>query len=78
MPKQPPKPKKYEPGENPASRRNLHPRKPSYTEEKSDRRLTVTSTGWDGCKALASELGLSGVSELLECLGRAELIVSRP
>lgn len=45
--------------------------------EKKSRRLSVTNEGWQGCKQLSDELGLS-VSEILESLGRGELILSKP
>lgn len=44
---------------------------------KKTRRLSVTEEGWSGCQKLSQELGLS-VSEILESLGRGELILSRP
>ena len=76
MPK--PKPKKHERGQNPKSLDSLRPRLPIYPEDKLVRRCTVTVTGWDGCKAVVKELGLSGVSELLEMVGRSELLISKP
>jgi hypothetical protein len=72
-----PEESKHPHGQNPESLKNLHPRDKIYPEDKRDRRLTVTETGWLGCKGLAQELGLSGVSELLEKLGRKELEISR-
>ncbi len=44
---------------------------------KKHRRLTVTEEGWQGCVEISEELGIS-VSEILESLGRGELILSRP
>ena len=44
---------------------------------KKSRRLSVTNEGWEGCQKLSSEIGLS-VSEIIESLGRGELILSRP
>ncbi len=44
---------------------------------KKSRRLSVTNEGWEGCQQLSLELGLS-VSEILESLGRGELILSKP
>ena len=61
---------------NPESLANLvHDRRPeTYDEPKKHRRLTVTTTGWDGVQAIAAEHGIS-VSELLEKLGRKQLAV---
>ena len=61
---------------NPNSLANLsrEGRPPTYDEKKKPRMLTVTATGWDGVKVLASEYGLS-VSELLERLGRKFLTI---
>lgn len=69
--------KKYERGHNPASLENLKARPPIYPENKKIRRCTVTDSGWQGCKSIADELGLSGVSELLELIGRSGLTVSK-
>ncbi|MDJ0715797.1 MAG: hypothetical protein QNJ54_16450 [Prochloraceae cyanobacterium] len=44
---------------------------------KKHRRLSVTEEGWEGCQKLSKELGIS-VSEILEALGREELILARP
>ncbi len=44
---------------------------------KKPRRLSVTNEGWEGCQQLSLEVGLS-VSEILESLGRGELILSKP
>ena len=45
--------------------------------EKKSRRLSITNEGWEGCKHISSELGLS-VSEILESIGRGELILNKP
>ena len=66
----------YPHGRNPKSLKNLKPRSAHYDEPKRDRRLTVTESGWLGCKDVAASLGLSGVSEILEKLGRSELKIS--
>jgi hypothetical protein len=44
---------------------------------KKHRRLSVTEEGWQGCMEISDELGMS-ISEILESLGRGELILSRP
>ncbi len=44
---------------------------------KKPRRLSVTNEGWEGCQQLSLEVGLS-ISEILESLGRGELILSKP
>ena len=44
---------------------------------KKPRRLSVTNEGWEGCQQLSLEIGLS-ISEILESLGRGELILSKP
>ena len=66
-------------GNNPNSLANLNregrPLKRGTT--KKHRRLSVTEEGWIGCKELADELGMS-VSEIIESLGRKELILARP
>ena len=63
---------------NPISLKNLNRKgtKPRYDEPKKPRRLTVTDSGWQQAKAIAKrDLGLS-VSELVERIGRGELIVA--
>jgi len=44
---------------------------------KKSRRLSVTNEGWEGCQKLCTEIGIS-VSEVVESLGRGELILSKP
>lgn len=45
--------------------------------EKKHRRLSVTDEGWEGCKEISDDLGIS-VSEILESLGRGEFVLSKP
>ena len=72
--------KKYAPGQNPNSLANLqHEGRPKhYDEAKKKREVSVTQTGWAGCKQVAAAAGCRGVSQLLERLGRGELIVIAP
>lgn len=46
-----------------------------YEEPKKIRSVSVTTTGWSGLKEMAHALGLS-TSELLERLGRGDLVVA--
>ncbi|MGB7415513.1 MAG: hypothetical protein WA902_15000 [Thermosynechococcaceae cyanobacterium] len=67
------------------SKRTVHPnslenlihegRPPAFDEDKKRRSLTVTKTGWAGSVQVASSVKCSGVSELLEQIGRGELVV---
>lgn len=67
-------------------KRSVHPnslenlihegRPPAFDEDKKRRSLTVTETGWAGSVQVASSVKCSGVSELLEQIGRGELVVS--
>lgn len=64
---------------NPVSLRNLTNSGSTqrYPEPKERRQLSVTKTGWNSAKAIAKkELKLS-VSEMIEKIGRGELIVIR-
>lgn len=65
---------------NPKSIENLlhDGRPPAFDEPKQRRHLTITETGWKGTQAMAVAVGCRGVSELLEKLGRGELVVSAP
>ena len=47
----------------------------TYEEPKKIRSVSVTSTGWSGLQKTAQALGLS-ISELIEQLGRGDLVVS--
>jgi hypothetical protein len=62
---------------NPKSLENLRHegRPPAFEEEKKRRTLTVTDSGWDGAMAVAKGLECRGVSELLELIGRGQLLV---
>lgn len=64
-------------GRNPNSLANLGPRPLKYGEPKKKHALTLTGTGWTGLQALASALGFSSVTELLERLGRGEYTLSQ-
>ncbi|MEB3212852.1 MAG: hypothetical protein VKL39_15975 [Leptolyngbyaceae bacterium] len=48
----------------------------TYGEPKRDRRLTVTTTGWEGAKAAAKESGFASVSDFLEQLGRGRVQIT--
>ncbi|MBV8885558.1 MAG: hypothetical protein JO235_16400 [Chroococcidiopsidaceae cyanobacterium CP_BM_RX_35] len=62
---------------HPNSLKNLtHQGRPlAVGEPKKPRQLTVSDTGWTGALSLAEVLGCSGVSDLLEKLGRNQLAV---
>lgn len=47
----------------------------TYEEPKKIRSVSVTSTGWSGLQQTAKALGIS-TSELLEQLGRGDLVIS--
>ena len=72
---------KHQHGKHPNSLANLTPgsggRPKTYSEDKKNRQLTVTETGWDGVKEIAVMLNCNGVSDLLEKLGRGELKILR-
>lgn len=67
---------------NPKSLENLiHEGRPSaFDEPKQRRHLTITETGWKGTQVVARAMGCKNgnVSELLEKIGRGELVVSVP
>ncbi|MGA7935079.1 MAG: hypothetical protein WCA35_16145 [Kovacikia sp.] len=70
---------KYGHGQHPHSQANLtynsgRPR--TYGAEKKKRYLSVTDEGWDKAKEIAEAAGCSGVSDLLEKLGRGQLKLS--
>ena len=66
---------KYTRGTNPKSRQNLSARTPIYGagNKKKVREVTVTDEAWLRLKQMAKHIGCSGVSEILEKLGRDEL-----
>jgi len=74
----PRKKREYAPGENPNSQENLQPREPIFGERKKRRELTVTEEGWIGVKSLAKDSGCTGVSDLLEKLGRGLIEIKNP
>ena len=67
----------YKPGEHPNSLANLiHSGRPKvYGAEKKQRYLSVTEEGWNGAKGVAEMVDCTGVSDLIEKLGRGELKV---
>jgi hypothetical protein len=75
---QTPSEQSYSRGQNPRSQENLNRegRQPLHGEPKKDRFVRATTDGWEGFKEVAQALGIS-VSELVEQIGRGELIVSR-
>lgn len=62
---------------HPNSLKNLiHEGRPLVVgEPKKPRQLTVSETGWEGSLSVADELGCTGVSDLLEKIGRKQLAV---
>ena len=63
---------------NPVSLKNLQDGSSRrYKEDKKRRHLSVTDTGWDKTKAIAKEQLKLSVSEMLEKIGRGELIVTK-
>jgi hypothetical protein len=44
-------------------------------EATRDHKLTVTDTGWDGLEIVATQLGYSSKSALIEAIGRGEVEV---
>ena len=76
-----PKKSEYTPGTHPNSLENLtyHKGRPlAYDEPKKRREASVTQTGWDGLKQVAIEAGCTGISDLLEKLGRREIELKLP
>ena len=68
----------YSPGTHPKSLENLtHEGRPlTYDEAKKRHEVSVTDTGWTGAKKAAKEAGCTGISDLLEKIGRGELTVN--
>ena len=62
---------------NPRSLENLRHegRPPAFDEEKKRRTLTVTESGWEGAMSVAQALDCRGISELIELIGRGQLLV---
>jgi hypothetical protein len=62
---------------NPKSLENLN-RKGRITpyKGKKTREVSVSEEGWVGAKTIAQSLGCSGVSEMLEKIGRGEILLS--
>lgn len=60
---------------NPKSLKNLNRKgkKKAYDEDKKQRYLSVTETGWEGTVAITKEFGCSSVSELIEKIGRRQI-----
>jgi len=52
-------------------------RTPDWDEPKLRRYLSVTETGFNGAIALAKSLGCNSVSDLLEKVGRGEILFSK-
>jgi hypothetical protein len=50
---------------------------PRYEEGKKRRQLTVTDEGWNATKAIAKKQFKLSVSEMLEKIGRGELILQK-
>ncbi len=75
----PRKKSEYSPGTHPKSLENLthHEGRPlTYDEAKKRHEVSVTDTGWTGAKKAAKEAGCTGISDLLEKIGRGELTLS--
>lgn len=70
--------KKIGRGNNPNSRQNLSPRTPLYGETKKVHEVTVTEEAWVALKGVVKSSGCRSVSDLLEKLGRGELILQLP
>ena len=64
---------------NPISLKNLtnSGSKQRYNEQKKRRQLSITDTGWNASKAIAKEQHQLSVLEMLEKIGRGELLVVR-
>lgn len=74
---------KYKPGENPQSLKALEEhrykegRPPIYGSSKKQRYLSVTEEGWEGAQEIVREAGYSGISDLIEKLGRKQVKLPR-
>ncbi len=72
----------YSQGENPKSLANLklgRGKKPRGfdNEDKKQRSLSVTDTGWQGMKLLSKQYGCKSVSEFMEKAGRGLLSLDK-
>jgi hypothetical protein len=70
---------KYRHGKHPNSQANLTysgGRPKTYGVEKKNRYLSVTEEGWGKAKEAAKVAGCSGISDLIEKLGRGQLKLS--
>ena len=65
---------------SPKSLQNLEARgrTPDWDEPKRRRYLSVTNTGFNGALKLARSLGCNSVSDLLEEIGRRNLVIAIP
>lgn len=65
---------------NPKSLENLihEGRPPAFDEEKKRRTLTITESGWEGAMSVAKSLDCRGISEMIELIGRGQLLVAAP
>lgn len=65
----------YQKGKHPNSQAalNRNGRPKAYGMEKERRYLSITEEGWQGAQAVARAYGCSGLSEMIEKLGRGDL-----
>jgi hypothetical protein len=49
-----------------------------YESEKKERKLRVTDDGWDGTRTIAGRANCPGIADVLEKLGRGDLVLSHP
>ncbi len=66
-------------GTNSKSLKNLEARgrTPDWDESKKRRYLSVTNTGFNGALKLGRSLGCNSVSDLLEKVGRGEILLKK-
>ena len=66
-------------GQHPNSLKNLeNPIRTGRTKkygDRKERKVLVSQQGWEGSLSAAKEAGCSGISELLERLGRGEIVL---
>ena len=67
----------FKPGEHPHSQANLNRegRPKDYGADKKQHYLSVTEEGWEGAQAAVKAAGLKSVSDLIEKLGRDQLVI---